>query len=132
MAALLAATSAWSGGNAVVADVPGSVANLSPKEAAAAIRQNGSREDFVLLDVRTPGEYREGHIEGAVLIDYTSSRFKDELERLDRGKTYLVYCRTGNRSGKAAAILEEMRFRKVLHMSGGITEWKKEGLPIAR
>lgn len=127
LAAMLGAIfSPWAGYAA------GPIRNLSPKEAAAAIREHGAQKDFVLLDVRTPAEYREGHIEGAVLIDISSGRFKDEAERLDRGKTYLLYCRTGNRSEKAAAIMEEMRFGKILHMSGGITGWIKEGLPVVR
>jgi len=122
----------WHGEAAAEAQGPGAVENLSPKEAAALIRENGSRRDFVLLDVRTPQEYRDGRIAGAVLVDYTSGSFKEEMGGLDRGKTYLVYCRTGNRSGKAAAIMKEMQFKKVLHLSGGITKWKEEGLPTVR
>lgn len=96
------------------------------------IREEGSHGDFVLLDVRTPQEYRDGHIAGAVLVDYNSASFKEELGRLDPGKTYLVYCRTGNRSGKAISLMMELRFRKVRHLSGGITKWKEEGLPTVR
>lgn len=106
--------------------------DLSPEAAAAWIREKGPRGDFVLLDVRTPEEYRDGHIAGALLIDYRSPSFKDDLGRLDRGKTYLVYCRTGNRSGKAVSLMEELRFRKVHHLSGGILKWKEAGFPTVR
>lgn len=131
-AALLAAPFCWQGGAAAEAAGSASVETLSPKEASVLIRENGSSGDFVLLDVRTPKEYKDGHIAGAVLIDYTAASFKEELGRLDPGKTYLVYCRTGNRSGKAISLMRELGFRKVLHLSGGITKWKEEGLPTVR
>jgi rhodanese-related sulfurtransferase len=130
--ALLGAPFPWQGRAAAEVAGLASVDNLSPEEAAARIRENGPSGDLVLLDVRTPQEYRDGHIAGAVLIDYTSSSFKEELGRLDPGKTYLVYCRTGNRSGKAISLMKELRFRKVHHLSGGITKWKEEGLPTVR
>lgn len=109
-----------------------SVDNHSPKDAAAMIRESASKEDFVLLDVRTPSEYGDERLAGAMLLDYYSPSFKEELDKLDRGKTYLVYCRTGNRSGKAASLMTEMRFRNVHHLSGGIVKWKEAGLPTVR
>src|SRR5512134_3359935 len=129
---MLSAPCFWQGRAAGEAAGPAAAVDLSPEEAAAMIREKGSRGDFVLLDVRTPQEYRDGHIDGAVLIDYTSSSFKEELGGLDPEKTYLVYCRTGNRSGKAISVMEELRFRKVRHLSGGITKWKERGLPTVR
>ena len=80
--------------------------NLTPEEAAAWLRENGSRGDVVLLDVRTPQEFRGERIPGAVLIDYLSATFREELGRMDRGKRYLVYCRTGSRSDKAVSALD--------------------------
>jgi rhodanese-related sulfurtransferase len=129
---LLGAPDPWQEGVAADAQGPAAGDNLSPGEAAALLRENGSGRDFVLLDVRTPREYREGHIAGAVLIDYTAPSFQEELARLDRGKTYLVYCRTGNRSGKAASLMKELQFKKVRHLAGGITKWKEEGFPTVR
>jgi rhodanese-related sulfurtransferase len=131
-AALLGAPCYWQGRAAAEAAGSAPVDNLSPEEAAAMIREKDSHADFVLLDVRTPQEYRDGHIAGAVLIDYTSSSFKEELGKLDQGKTYLVYCRTGNRSEKAISLMKELRFRRLRHLSGGITKWKEEGLPTVR
>jgi rhodanese-related sulfurtransferase len=118
----------------VAADAAGPIAvhELSPQEAASHIRQHGGSGDFVLLDVRTPNEYREEHLQGAVSIDFLSGSFRQDLERLERGKTYLVYCRTGNRSGKAVSTMKELRFPNVLHMSGGILKWKEAGLPTVR
>ena len=86
----------------------------------------------MVLDVRTPGEFTRGHLEGAVLVDYRSPGFRKELESQDRTKTYLVYCRTGNRSGGALKIMKELGFRSYYHLEGGIKMWQEEGFPVVR
>lgn len=106
--------------------------NISPGKAFALIRENAGNGNFVILDVRTPGEFAAEHLEGAVLIDYRSPAFRDEVARLDRGKEYLVYCRTANRSALAAGIMENLGFRKIHHLAGGIVRWSEEGLPVVR
>jgi phage shock protein E len=106
--------------------------NLSPPEARETIGKRGGDHRFVLLDVRTPKEFGEERIAGAVMIDYLSPSFRDEMSKLDRGKTYLVYCRTGNRSNGALKGMRELGFRNVLHLAGGITKWKEAGFPTAR
>lgn len=106
--------------------------NLSPVEARERIERSAGNPDFVLLDVRTPGEFRTERIGGAVLIDYNSSDFRAETARLDRGKTYLVYCRTGNRSAGALRVMKEEGFRNVYHLDGGIVKWKEAGLPTQK
>lgn len=131
IAALLAGVPLFLSAGAASGGVAG-VVDHSPNEAAAMIREYGSREDFVLLDVRTPLEYGGERLAGAVLVDYYSASFREELERLDRGKTYLVYCRTGNRSGRAGSLMKELGFRNVHHLSGGIVKWKEAGLPTVR
>jgi rhodanese-related sulfurtransferase len=106
--------------------------NVGPGEAQALIRENAGKKDFVVLDVRTPGEFTRGHLEGAVLVDYRSPGFRKELESQDRTKTYLVYCRTGNRSGGALKIMKELGFRSYYHLEGGIKMWQEEGFPVVR
>jgi len=106
--------------------------NLSPAEARETIGKRVGDPGFVLLDVRTPKEFGEGRIEGAVMVDYMSPSFRDEIGKLDRGKTYLVYCRTGNRSQGALKVMRGLGFRNVLHLSGGITKWKEAGFPTTR
>ncbi len=77
-----------------------------------------------ILDVRTPGEIAEGVISGATLfLDYQSADFETQLESLDKEKTYLVYCRSGNRSGKAAAMMEGKGFKKIYNLDGGVSGW---------
>jgi len=110
----------------------GAYPNLSPAQARELIGKQAGNPDFVLLDVRTPGEFRSDRIGGAVLIDYNSRNFRAELAGLDRGKTYLVYCRTGNRSGGAIKVMKEEGFPNVYHLDGGIVKWKEAGLPTQK
>jgi len=110
----------------------GEYRNLSPVQARERIEQSAGNPDFVLLDVRTPGEFRSERIGGAVLVDYNSSTFRAEMAALDRGKTYLVYCRTGNRSTGALKVMREEGFRNVYHLEGGIVKWKEAGLPTQK
>lgn len=89
-------------------------------------------KDFILLDVRTPEEVAEGKLEGAMVINFHDADFKQQLEKLDKNKTVYVYCRSGNRSGQATAIMNEMHFKKVVDMEGGITAWKDGGMKIVK
>lgn len=108
------------------------IENITPPEAFTLIQDNQNNPDFVILDVRTPEEFADGHIENAINLDYYSETFRDELNKLDEGKKYLIYCRSGNRSGKALNIMQELNFREVYNMSGGILEWQAEGLPLTK
>lgn len=83
-----------------------------------------------LLDVRTPKEYAEGHIDGALNINVQSDDFKEFAQRkLSKDSTVLVYCRSGRRSLDAAEILTNLGY-KVINLKGGIIEWKEVGLPV--
>lgn len=74
----------------------------------------------ILLDVRTPAEYDAGHLEGAININFESPSFASELQRLDKTKTYFVYCRSGNRSGQAITIMQKAGFGHIAELQGGI------------
>ncbi|MHB1024520.1 MAG: rhodanese-like domain-containing protein [Desulfobacteria bacterium] len=106
--------------------------NLSPSDSREAIAKRAGDPDFVLLDVRTPKEFDQERIKGAVMIDYLSPSFRDEMAKLDRRKTYLVYCRTGHRTNGAAKVMRELGFQDVSVLAGGITKWKEAGFPTAR
>ena len=105
------------------------IENITPQEAFTLIQNNKNNPDFVIIDVRTPEEFTEEHIEDAINIDFYSETFADVLNILDKNKTYLVYCRSGRRSRNALDIMEELNVREAYNMSGGIIEWKAEGLP---
>lgn len=70
-------------------------------------------KDMIILDVRTPEEFSETHVEGSQNIDIFSSEFKDKISKLDRTKTYKVYCRSGNRSGQAEQLMKSLGFKNV-------------------
>lgn len=93
--------------------------------------ENDIKADSVqLLDVRTPKEYAEGHIAGALNINVQSDDFRQIAEKkLSKESTILVYCRSGRRSMDAAEILTKLGY-KVVNLKGGIIEWKEEGLPV--
>lgn len=83
-----------------------------------------------LLDVRTPQEYAEGHIDGAININVQSDDFRQLAENeLSKDFTIFVYCRSGRRSLKAADILTELGY-KVVNLKGGILEWEEDGFPV--
>jgi rhodanese-related sulfurtransferase len=83
-----------------------------------------------VIDVRTPEEFAEGHIEGAQLIDFNAEGFADKIDKLDRAKAYFVYCRSGNRSGQATALMKEMGFARVYDLDGGVVAWSADGAPL--
>ena len=108
----------------------GSVTSVSAIEAKRLIENHQSDANFVILDIRTPPEYQKGHISGAILVDYYHPQFKSLLDRLDRGKTYLVYCRSGNRSGRALSIFSSLGFERVYHLARGILDWQAQQLAL--
>jgi rhodanese-related sulfurtransferase len=86
----------------------------------------------VILDVRTPAEFSQGYIENAKNIDFYANTFRNQLDKLDKQKTYLVYCRSGNRSGKTLRMMEQSGFEKVYNLTGGIGQWSRQRLPLVR
>lgn len=86
--------------------------------------------DIIILDVRTPKEFKAGHIKGAINIDYYADDFKEQIALLDEEANYLLHCRTGHRSGKSVPIMIEAGIQNISHLDGGIESWKAAGLPI--
>jgi len=105
-----------------------SLMSISPIDGMAIIEKNKNNPDFVILDVRTPGEYASKHIAGAMNLDFYSKSFRTNLNKLDKDKTYLIYCHTGRRSGVTLNIMRELGFSGVYDIAGGITAWKARGL----
>ncbi len=104
---------------------PGVKENLSADQFEAKLKG----ADVQLIDVRTPGEYEEGHLKDAVNIDINSGDFEQKLAKLDKNKPVLVYCLSGGRSGSAAGILNGMGFKEVYNLNGGIMSWNNAGKP---
>lgn len=106
--------------------------DVTPQEANSLIQKNKDNPNFVILDVRTPEEFRDGHINGAVNLNYNSPTFKTDLNGLDKTKAYLIYCRTARRSRATFDMMKELGFQEVYHMLGGIVRWMSEGLPTTK
>jgi rhodanese-related sulfurtransferase len=106
--------------------------NITPEKAFSLVNDNKNNSNFVILDVRTPIEYRDGHVEGSKNIDYKSNDFKKVIEEMDKTKTYILYCRSGVRSAKSYDIMKKLNFTDVYNVEGGIKGWMKKGLPIVK
>jgi phage shock protein E len=91
-----------------------------------------SLPDEVLLDLRTPDELANGVIPGAVNIDYFKKDFETLIGRLDRNKTYFLYCAAGSRSTETAALMARLGFKRVYNLAEGFTGWKKQKMPISK
>lgn len=108
----------------------GKTKEITVNDAASLIDKNP--DDLVILDVRTPGEFKEDHIANAKNMDFFGGRFDYDIISLPKDSTILVYCRSGKRSAGAAEILREAGYSKVLHMHEGLEAWKKAGLPVEK
>lgn len=87
-------------------------------------------EGAVVFDVRRPGEYRESKIDGSINSNVlVEEEFTEYLEDLDKDATYIVLCRTYNRSKRAAEIMEKAGFKNIYRIIGGMEQWVKENKP---
>lgn len=106
-----------------------SIDTLAPQ---AFIKQAKADTTAIILDVRTPGEYKEEHLAGARQLDFlNTSVFDAGIKKLDNTHTYYVYCRSGKRSHNACMKMQKQGL-KVFDMEGGILNWKKLGMPTTK
>ena len=91
---------------------------------AAHARPLAAKRNLVVLDLRTPEEYSEGHLPNAVNIDYLDPSFTDKIRELNKKKKYMVYCRSGKRSTQAMEIMKQQNFKNVTNMLGGMLQWQ--------
>ncbi len=90
----------------------------------AELTQLKNEKKAVVIDVRTPAEWQQGVIAGADLfIDYNGANFKQQIAKLDKSKTYIIYCRSGGRSAGASQVMSDAGFKNVINMQGGISSW---------
>ncbi len=98
--------------------------NLSQQEWEDQLEKD---DNAFVLDVRAPEELEEGYIPNAANIDfYLGQDFLNEVEKLDKSKNYYVYCRSGNRSGQACAIMNSVGFKNAYNLEGGFMNWEGE------
>jgi rhodanese-related sulfurtransferase len=108
------------------------IEEMTPRQASDLIADNAGNADFVILDIRTPEEFDAGHIEGAIMVDFRADNFEAEMDKLDRDKAYLLYCRTGNRSRQSLETIDRLGFGEIYHLSDGIAGWQADGQATTR
>ena len=104
---------------------------VTAREAFDLVQDHERNPEFVIVDVRTPDDFADGHLANAINIDFNADSFRDNLNSLDKSNTYLIYCRSGNRSAQALTTMNDLGFSDV-HDMGGIIDWTAEGFPIVK
>lgn len=102
------------------------VNNLTPQEFEKQITAANTQ----LIDVRTPEEFAERHIKGAVNININGSNFESELQKFDKNQPVYFYCLSGGRSSKAAQLASKNGFKTTYNLEGGILNWSNAGKPV--
>ena len=105
--------------------------DIFPSEAWELISKNKKGDDLIIIDVSTPQEYKDLHLDGAINVNLFSRFFKTRLDVMDKSRTYVIYCKMGGRSKIAKKLMQRLGFRKVYNIVGGTLLWKEEGLPFA-
>lgn len=107
--------------------VKGEGLNVFKDVDARLFKQLISKGDVVLIDVRTPGEYAQGHLKNSKLINFMDKNFETQIAQLDKGATTLVYCHSGRRSAGAMKKMKSAGFTEVYNLVGGIGAWASAG-----
>jgi rhodanese-related sulfurtransferase len=103
--------------------------SLNPTE----FKNSLGKKNTVLIDVRTPEEFSEGYIAGAILINFEDSAFVNTMiSTVPKDADVLLYCRSGRRSGIAKTQLLKLGYLKVAHLEGGILAWMAKNFPLAQ
>lgn len=101
------------------------IENNSPEAFAKKINETPKPQ---IIDVRTPEEFASEHLDNAVNVNWLGDNFVSSVEKFDKSKPVFVYCKSGGRSAKAAAKLEELGFKKIHQLEGGLMKWNALGL----
>jgi len=104
------------------------VKHVNPNEAQKLIAE----KKVIVLDIRTPGEFKTAHIAGATNIDFLAPDFEARIDQLDTNKAYLVHCAVGGRSTHSLPVLHKHHFELLYHLDGGIKAWEKAGLAVEK
>lgn len=112
----------------------GSVAQNSaaPIECSKFQTQIKATKNAIVLDVRSEGEFQSGHLVGAKNLNYNAADFTNQVTKLDKNRTYFVYCAAGVRSARAASVMRAQGFKNVIELKGGINAWLAEKYPITK
>ena len=101
--------------------------DVSARDVAKMLRKDPS---VMLVDVRTPEEYQQGHLKGCKLMNYYDADFRERAKKLPKDKRIVLYCRSGRRSADAMTYLASIGYSRVYNMLGGIIAWQKDRQPV--
>jgi thioredoxin 1 len=103
--------------------------DLTPVEFSKKTKENTSSP---IVDVRTPDEFSEGHLENAKNINWKGNDFEKQINQFDKSTPTFVYCKSGGRSALAAQKMRSIGFKEVYELKGGISEWLEKELPVEK
>lgn len=129
IAALLAVSLLAAACGTATADTTTQDFSLVPPAAALQVIEDAPA-DLVVLDIRTPEEFAGPRLADSVNVDFYAADFASRLDELDKTATYVVYCRSGNRTSQAIPIMRDLGFEVVYEVDGGIVSWANSGLPL--
>jgi rhodanese-related sulfurtransferase len=89
-------------------------------------------QNQLIVDVRTPGEFAQGHLEGAININLFDKNFTEQFADFNKSEPVFLYCRSGNRTSTASQKLSAIGFQKIYDLHGGIINWSKNNQPIIK
>ncbi len=108
------------------------IANPIEVLSAVDFKQRIEADDVQLVDIKTQGEFIQGHIEGALNFDYYKRTFISQMSTLDKTKPVYIYCRSGNRTGSASKKLKKAGFTKIYDLKGGTNHWTRAGFTLIK
>ena len=114
----------------MLAALPAAARDISVQDAAELLKN--PPQGLIIVDVRTPAEFRDGHLPGAVNIDYFGGPFETQIAALPKDAPVLLYCRTGNRSAGAYTSMQQVGIGNILHMNEGILIWQQHGFTLEK
>ena len=101
---------------------------ITPQEAYTLMQANKNNPNFIIIDDRSPADFRSGRIANAINIP--TNNFSADVSRLDKNKIYLVYCPSG--CGATSRTMKSLGFKEVYEIEGGLNAWKSKGLPVVK
>lgn len=105
------------------------IQELTPQEAFNLMHR---KKELIILDTRTQEEFHQSHIKNAKLLDLSNPLIMQELQQFPKEKEYLLYCHTGGRSSYVLQIMNQIGYKKIQHIRGGLQSWEHQGLPVGK